>query len=41
DMNKHIENELVQLVEVMEEIAKANETIAVASEKMDDFMRKM
>jgi heme-based aerotactic transducer len=41
DMNKHIENELVHLVEVMEEIARANETIAVASEKMDDFMRKI
>jgi heme-based aerotactic transducer len=41
DMNKHIEDELVHLSEVMEEIGKANETIAIASEKMDDFMRKI
>jgi methyl-accepting chemotaxis protein len=41
DMNKHIEDELVHLLMVMEEIAKSNETIAAASEKMDGFMRKI
>ena len=39
DMNGRIEDDLEHLLKVLEEIGKANETIAVSSEKLDDFMK--
>lgn len=41
DMNGRIEDDLNNLLKVMEEIGKANETIAASSEKLDDFMKKL
>lgn len=41
DMNGRIEDDLKNLLKVMEEIGKSNETIAASSEKLDDFMKKL